>query len=340
MTLRRSAPVLFFALFLAPAGVARADAKWDPLRTTIPESVEDLKALQDTVTTVTAKCTPFTVGIRIGFAAGSGVIVSEDGLVLTAGHVAGEPNKKCFIILPDGTEVEAKTLGVNKKMDSGMMKIVGKNPDGGKVWPFAEMAKSSDLKKGQWLVSMGHPNGYKKGRPPVARLGQLKGYGDKKTVDISKNYLQTNCTLVGGDSGGPLFDLEGRLVGIHSQIGPSINWNLHVPVDAFKTDWDAFVKGEKVEPGKPMKAKIAVGIVFDDDDAEPAKVMDVEEGGPAAEAGLKKGDLITKVDGKKVASVKEFWDEINTFKPDDEVALTVKRGTKTMKVTITLARKK
>src|SRR5207248_2559711 len=175
--------------------------------------------------------------------------------------VAGEPDKKCYLILPDGTEVEGKTLGVNKKMDSGMIKITGKNPEGG-AWPFAKLARSGELKKDQWLVSMGHPNGYKKGRPPVARLGQLKSMGDKTANDIRSNFLQTNCTLVGGDSGGPLFDLEGRLVGIHSQIGPSINWNLHVPVDAFKTDWDRLVAGEKVEPGKPAKATVRLGVVF------------------------------------------------------------------------------
>jgi len=341
MMLRRlvPAPALFLALLFLTAGTARAaDAKWDPLRTTVPESVEELKALQDTVNSVTAQCTPYTVGIRIGFSAGSGVIVSDDGLVLTAGHVAGEPDKKCFLILPDGTEVEGKTLGVNKKMDSGMIKIVGKNPNEGK-WPAAKLAKSGELKKGQWLVSMGHPNGYKKGRPPVARLGQLKGVGDKTASDIRTNYLQTNCTLVGGDSGGPLFDLEGRLVGIHSQIGPSINTNLHVPVDAYKTDWDQLVKGEKVEPGKPAKAPVVIGVVFPDDDEQPAKLEKLEEGGAAATAGLMTGDVITKFDGKPVASVKEFRELLKKYKPDDEVEVAVKRGTKTVTVTITLAKR-
>lgn len=334
-----TAPALFGALLVISAGVApAADAKWDPLRTTVPENVEELKALQDTVKVTTEKCIPCTVGIRIGFAAGSGVIVSEDGLVLTAGHVVGEPGKDCYVILPDGTEVKTKTLGMNKKMDSGMMKITGKGPDNGK-WPYVKLAKSGELKKGQWVISLGHPNGFKKGRQPVARLGQLNDIGDKNALDIRSNYLRTSCTIVGGDSGGPLFDLDGRLVGIHSQIGPSINANLHVPVDAYRTDWDVMVKGEKVEPAKPMRTAVRVGIGFPSDEDEPAKLDVVEEGGPAAKAGLKEGDVITKIDGKPVASVKEFRQQLMGFKPGDDVEVTVKRGTKTVIVTITLEKR-
>ncbi|HJZ59776.1 MAG TPA: S1C family serine protease [Gemmataceae bacterium] len=344
MTRRRlvrwTAPALFLCLSLSlpAAGSAGADAKWDPQRTTVPETVEELKALQETVSKVTDKCIPYTVGIRIGLSAGSGVIVSEDGLVLTAGHVSGEPDRDCWLILPDGKEVKGKTLGQNKKMDSGMIRITGKGPNDG-AWPFAKIAKSADLKKGQWVVSLGHPNGYKKGRPPVARLGQIKNIVDKGPGNVQTFNLCTNCTLVGGDSGGPLFDLEGQLIGIHSQIGPSINTNLHVPVDAYKTDWDQLVKGEKIEPGKPAKAAVVIGVVFPEDDSEPAKLEKLEEGGPAAAAGLLAGDVITKFDGKPVESVKELRDLMKKYKPDDEIEVTVKRGTKTVTYTVTLGKR-
>src|SRR5205085_3383575 len=138
------------------------------VRDKVPESIEELKALQAAVKKVVEKSTPCTVGVMIGMGAGSGVIVSEDGLVLTAAHVSGEPNKDCTIILPDGTRVKGKTLGTNDKVDSGMIQITDKGPNNGK-WPFIPVGKSTDLKKGQWLVALGHPGGWKRDRPPVAR---------------------------------------------------------------------------------------------------------------------------------------------------------------------------
>ena len=335
MTPRRFArwsPAVLLVVLTVAARPAAADVKWDPFRTTAPESLEELKALQGTVQAVSTKCTPFTVGIRIGDAYGSGVIVNAEGLVLTAGHVSGEPKRKCKIILPDGTEVEAKSLGQNKWMDSGMIQITGKAPDDG--WPFAKIAKSKDLKTDQWVVALGHPNGVKKGRPPVARLGQLKeGPKDLKSWFVKRNNLRTSCTLVGGDSGGPLFDLQGRLIGIHSQIGLSINANLHVPLDEFKPDWDQLLAAEKVF----RKLPVDLGVEFEDaDDIKPATVSKVTAEGPGEEAGFKKGDVVRKFDGKSVSTLMELVDLMNTYKPGKEVDVVVRRGTRSETLTVTL----
>src|SRR5262249_55926981 len=243
---------LCILLFVAPNRAAiPGDDKtpaWPTTRTTEPEDAAELKALQERVNKVVEKCTPCTVGILIDAAAGSGVIVSDDGLVLTAAHVlAGEPNQftgeypaykvggKCKIVLPDGKRVEAKTLGVNTDIDSGMLQITEKGPDGGK-WPFLPMAKSADLKKGQWVVALGHPGGPKPDRPPSARLGRIE--------NVTKDIVRSNCTLVGGDSGGPLFDLDGNVVGIHSRIGFTLASNIHIPTEQFQKQWDKLASGE------------------------------------------------------------------------------------------------
>src|ERR1700733_817883 len=109
--------IYFLVLTSLPSGAA--DSAWDSARTTAPEDVAELKALQEKVKKVVDKCSAATVGVIIGSGAGSGVIVSEDGLVLTAAHVSGEPNKDCVLVLQDGKRVKGKTLGTNDKADSG-----------------------------------------------------------------------------------------------------------------------------------------------------------------------------------------------------------------------------
>jgi serine protease Do len=248
--------------------------------------------------------------------------------VLTAAHVSGEPGKDCTLILPDGKRVKGKTLGTNDRLDSGMIQITDKGPNDGK-WPFARLGKSADLKKGQWVVALGHPGGWKRDRPPVARLGQVQ--------DTAKDLIRTNCTLVGGDSGGPLFDMQGRVVGIHSRIGYTLASNIHVPADVFKDEWDRLVKGEQV--GKPAKAATAIlGVEFDDK-ADAPKLATVFEDGPAAKAGLKAGDVITEFDGTEVSTADEIRAILRKKKPDDEVDVVVKRGTRTVTKTVTLGRR-
>jgi serine protease Do len=152
--------------------------------------------------------------------------------------------------------------------------------------------------------------------------------------------VRTNCTLVGGDSGGPLFDLQGNVVGIHSRIGPSLAYNIHVPSDQFKKEWDQLVAGEWVD--KPASAKTGgavVGVVFPDDDEDDAWLREVEEGGPAGRAGLKPGDTITKFNETVVKSVRQFRKLMETAKPGERVKITARRGTEILTVTVTLGKR-
>jgi serine protease Do len=326
----------------SPARV-ELDTKWETTRVTEPEDVDELKALQTRVNKVAEKCTPCTVAILIGFGAGSGVIVSEDGLVLTAAHVITgedpfskgsgyEAGKECRIVLPDGKTVKAKTLGVNSDADSGMVQITEKGPNNGK-WPFAPVMKAADLKKGQWVVSLGHPGGPKTGRPPVARLGRIEN------VDVKRDLIRSNCTLVGGDSGGPLFDLDGNVIGIHSRIGLSLAQNIHIPTDSFKLQWEKLVAGEVF--GKVAKKIVppVVGVIFSDDDNDDAWITEVDDEGPAAKAGLKAGDTITKLNGEPIKTVKRFREVIKDHKPGEVVKFTIRRSTDVLTIPVTLGKK-
>lgn len=344
--------VLLAVTFAASSPAADPVPKWDPVRTTAPEDLAELKALQASVNAVADKCMPTTVALLYGQAAGSGVIVSEDGLVLTAAHVIRDydvpkkgaregkelpytSGKRLTIMLQDGTKVEGKTLGIHgdiiNGMDSGMVQITTKGPNNGK-WPFSPIAKAADVQKGQWVVSLGHPNGPKNERPPVARLGRIQK-GDK-------NLLRTDCTIVGGDSGGPLFDLNGKVIGIHSRIvfPFSLAQNIHVPIDHFHKDWDKLLAGEWVD--KPVVAKTSgayFGVVFPEDDEEDAWLKEVLDG-PAANGGLQPGDTITKFNDTVVKSVKAFRKLMADAKPNDKVKITVRRGVTVMSVNVTLAK--
>jgi serine protease Do len=349
MTTRRISRVvaglsIFSALLIASApnhaADPKADNKWETARITQPEDLEELKALQERVKGVVDKCTPSTVAVLIGFGAGSGVIVNEDGLVLTAAHViAGETKfgksteyeagRSCEIVLPDGKKVKGKTLGINDKMDSGMVQITDKGPNNGK-WPFTPLAKSADLKKGQWVVSLGHPGGPKTGRAPVARLGRIE--------NNIKESVRSNCTLVGGDSGGPLFDLDGKVVGIHSRIGFTLAQNIHVPADQFVSDWDKLVAGDVIGR-QPKTGGAVVGVVFPEDENDDAWVSEVDDEGPAAKAGLKPGDTITKFNGEQVKTVKKFRDLMKDKKPGEVIKLTVRRITETVTLSVTLGKR-
>jgi serine protease Do len=331
----------FFSAAVATADPApNPTPKWDPARVTGPEDVADLKSLQATVNAAVDKCSPATVALRYVSSNGSGVIITEDGLILTAAHVIreydetfkgkGDPpplpftsGKKVMVMLPDGKEYAGKTLGINAAMDSGMVQLTDKGPNNGK-WPFCPVAKSADVKKGQWVMSLGHPDGPKKGRPPVARLGRV--------LANNSGFLRTDCTIVGGDSGGPLFDLNGNVIGIHSRmVFPfSLAHNVHVPTDDFKTDWDKLLAGTWVD------GKAYLGVVFPDDDSEDAWLKSVEPGEPADKAGLKPGDTITKFNATAVKSVRQFRKQMEGARPGDKVKLTARRGTEILTVTVTL----
>jgi serine protease Do len=291
------------------------------------ENLEELRLLEKQVRTVVEKVTPCTVGIRIGAAAGSGVIISEDGYILTAGHVSGQADRNCTILLADGRQVKAKTLGADFGADSGLIKIT----DEGK-WPHVEMGKSGELKKGQWCIAIGHPGGYRPGRSPVVRLGRI--------LNTRQRLVQTDCTLVSGDSGGPLFDLDGKVIGIHSHIGLLLTINMCVAVDNYRDNWDRLAKGETW--GGPLAVAAAGGNNFGlrlKGRAEECIIAEVAADSPAAKAGLQVGDVVLKLDEHKIGKVEEFYALMGKKKPGDETPIEVRRGQDVLSFKLTLGKR-
>jgi len=291
-----------------------------------PETIQDLKAMQERFRSLATKLVPCTVGLRVGGAQGSGVIISEDGYVLTAGHVSGQAGRTVTVILHNGKQLKGKTLGADFELDAGLIKIEEKGE-----WPYAVMGTSKDLGRGQWCICIGHPGGYRPERSAPVRVGRI--------LDNRANGIRTDCMLVGGDSGGPLFDTQGKIIGINSRIGASARSNLHAPIDAFTRGWDRMVKSEtwggNQQSSGPTRGGPWLGVTSDPD-SDNAKIGRVSENSPAAKAGIKAGDIITRFDGKDIDSFQDLARLVKQKKPGDEVEVAVLRADQTLKLKLKL----
>ena len=258
-------------------------------------SAEDLIVIQKMLQESAEKVRKATVCVQLDQGSGSGVIVSEDGLVLTAAHVSAGVDQEIKIITEDGTEYNARTLGLNAKNDAAMIQITDKGPFPYVKIDTANTRDTASTKLGDWVFSLGHSGGFDKERGSGLRLGRL--------VRIANETIQSDCTLIGGDSGGPLFDIKGTLVGIHSRVGGVNDINLHVPIHVFHTHWDALKKGDFIGPGPfaqmPIPGQAFIGIAMEEV-ANGLKVTDVDEESSAGKANIQIGDIITKANGKEL----------------------------------------
>ena len=313
-TISLSAALCLSAALLAPAAGAAETKAWEKK---VPLNLKDLLAIQAKVQKMLPKALEATVALRAGGGSGSGVIVSKDGLVLTAGHVSGTPGRTFTVVLKDGREFKGKALGMSRQSDSGMLQIL--EP---KNLPTVPWLKDGNPKEGDWCVSVGHPGGLQKARGLVVRVGRVIGSASRT--------IRTDCKLVGGDSGGPLFDLEGRVIGINSRVGGRTvdtmsGLNFHAAIDSFRKDWKDLKAGKRV--GEPSTSGGYLG-VFAEDHPKGAKVLEVIAGSPAEKSGLKEGDIIVEVNKKKVASKADLQKHVGAAKPDQTVKVAVERNGK------------
>ncbi|WP_197527296.1 S1C family serine protease [Pirellulimonas nuda] len=325
-----------------PAAEARPTAGASPLRVDLPaevqavldkrypENVDDLRTLEGQVKRVLQAGRKATVAVTLGGAAGSGVIVSPDGIVLTAGHVVGEPGRRVTFYFADGKRARGVSLGMNESIDSGMMRITDPGP-----WPYAELAEADSTKIGDWVLAIGQPNGFFKDRAPPVRLGRVLYQSDE--------VINTDCTLVGGDSGGPLFNLRGQVIGIHSRIGPRLTANMHVPISTYHVTWDRLADseawgGRRRRGGREMPAegRPLLGVAGNPEGVD-CTITQVFPGLPAARAGVKVGDVVQKFDDAEVASFADLSRLVLTKRPRDKVKLRLVRDGEELEIEIALA---
>ncbi|MDF1810698.1 MAG: trypsin-like peptidase domain-containing protein [Verrucomicrobiales bacterium] len=262
---------------------------------------------------------------------GSGVIVSKDGLILTAAHVTTGMNNRVIVIFPDGKRAKGKVLGMDYSRDSGMVQIT----DPG-VYPFAELGDSDSMKVNDWCVALGHAGGYQHDRTPPLRLGRI--------IRSNPNgFITSDSALISGDSGGPLFDEEGRVIGIHSNIGMTLSQNNHVPISTFIENWKRLKSGERfggdddnallVNPDQPMIGAMLVDSAND----SGAMIDSIRKGSPADKAGLKKGDKIIKAGAVSIPDSNKLIAEIRKKRSGDVIKMVVDSKGRRKTVSVELA---
>ena len=315
------------AAFLIPAiailtGMLAVESQAFPLNSKkAPQSEADLLLIQEALFKAIPNAKAATVCIDIGDGTGSGVIVTADGLVMTAAHVSTGVGKMVTVIMPDGTKLEGETLGLMAEFDAALLRITGEKPEGG--FPVVEINRSDDTKLGDWVFSLGHSGGFDKERGAVARLGRL--------VRMANTTFQTDGTLIGGDSGGPLFDMEGRLIGIHSRVGPQLPVNMHVPVKVFLGEWDRMLASEFIGEGpfaqKPEKGKGFLGVATTDVDGG-LEVTKVGKKSPAEDAGLQEGDVLKTLNGEALENRDKLKSILAELAAGDKLKLEITRDGK------------
>lgn len=293
------------------------------------DAVTQLKDVQQKVGQAVKKTLPACVAISDGIGFGSGVVVSENGLVLTAGHVMSSKDTGNYeVIFPSGRTVPAKPLGKNLNVDAGMLQLIGSGP-----WPHVKMSETDRSNRGDWVITLGHSGGFELGRKPPVRVGRI--------LRKKPNTFVTDAILIGGDSGGPLFNLDGELIAIHTSIGDITADNRHVPLSIFRRDWDRLKRGdswgqlpELNEPGDKTKTgRMGVNV---DRKAADARIRKVTEGSAADEVGLVPGDVVVQFDNVIINDGPHLIEVVKRFHSGDVVPIKVRRGETMMELEIQL----
>ncbi|MGC9452028.1 MAG: Do family serine endopeptidase [Oceanipulchritudo sp.] len=285
---------------------------------------------------------PETLERRIPNGLGSGVIISADGYILTNNHVVsdntGEPADEINVHLNDGSQVDARLVGRDERTDVALLKIERED------LPFIKMADSNNLRVGDVVFAIGNPLG-------VGQTSTMGIVSATKRTNLGllgnegyENFIQTDAAINRGNSGGALVDAMGRLVGINtaifSQTGGNIGIGFAIPSRLART-----VVMELIENGRVRRGYLGVSISdLNPDLAEAfglevnsgALIEQVQEDTPADRAGMRRGDVIHKIDGEVVESVADLRLRIASIRPGSEVEVTVLRegGEEALMVTL------
>ena len=272
-------------------------------------------------------------------AAGSGVIISQDGYIVTNNHVVRDANE-ITVKLNDNREFTGRIIGLDETTDLALIKVDAKG------LPAIKIGNSDDLKLGQWVLAVGNPFNL----TSTVTAGIVSAKARSLGANSIESFIQTDAAINAGNSGGALVNEKGELVGInamlYSQTGSYSGYGFAIPTTIMNK-----VVADLKEFGTVQRALLGVAgtDVTNYIDSEKAKdnevdlgtvtgvyVNEVTDGSAAEEANLKKGDVVIKVNGKTVSKMAEMQEALSQYRPGDKVSITYLRDKKEHTKTVTL----
>ena len=264
---------------------------------------------------------------------GSGFIISNDGYILTNAHVVDSADE-VTVRLTDKREFKAKVIGADRRTDVALIKIEAGN------LPIVQFGDPGRLKVGEWVVAIGSPFGFDN----TVTAGIVSAKGRSLPQENFVPFIQTDVAVNPGNSGGPLFNMKGEVVGINSQIysrtGGFMGLSFAIPIDVANGIAQQLRTTGKVTRGRigvviqPVTKELADG--FGLSKPQGALVNSVEKGGPADKAGIEAGDVILTFDGKAVNASEDLPRVVGSTKPGSKVTVRVWRNKTARDVQVTV----
>ena len=274
---------------------------------------------------------------------GSGFIVSADGYVVTNNHVIQPDGRaeleEVTVTMPDGTEYAAEVVGRDAASDLAVLKI-----SGSREFPFVHFGDSSQARVGDWVIAIGNPFGL--GGTVTSGIVSAV-YRNTQTGGAYDRYIQTDASINRGNSGGPLFDMEGNVIGIANAIfspsGGSVGIGFAIPAETAEPIVRKLIAGEEIQRGylgirlQPVTDDFADALGIPENRGE--FIQSVVAGEPADQAGLQVGDVVMSVDGKDVTPSQTLSFIVANIEPGSRINVEVLRDGRTLTVPVTIGRR-
>ena len=321
------------------------------------QTIDEIKQNNNTVTEMISEVNNCVVGISkvkntgssifsdeniTSLGLGTGVIVGENGYILTNAHVSGEKYSKCYVTLEDGKTYDGNVVWSNTDIDMSIVKIEQKKLQ------VATLGDSNDIKIGETVYAIGNPIGFEFQRTVtsgiISATNRTIKFEENEKETYMEDLIQTDATINPGNSGGPLVNVDGQVIGINGvKITSAEGISFAIPINSVKPVIESFNSTGKFQEAtlgifafdKNVLGYIDENLQFNDG----IYVASVNNNSAASEAGIRKGDIILSIDGNKLEKMCDLRCYIYTKKPGDKVTLEIQRNYRKIEVEATLKRK-